>query len=30
MRVSAILKDPWEQLRLSIRHASQAHADGTG
>ena len=30
MRMSAILKDPWEQLRASIQAASQVHADETG
>jgi len=30
MRVSVILKDPWEQLRASIQAASQVHADETG
>jgi len=30
MRMSVILKDPWEQLRASIQAASQVHADETG
>jgi transposase len=30
MRMSAILKDPWEQLRASIQAAQQVHADETG
>lgn len=30
MRMSAILKDPWEQLRVSIQQAEQVHADETG
>jgi transposase len=30
MRMSAILKDPWEQLRQSIQQAQQVHADETG
>ncbi len=30
MRMSVILKDPWEQLRASIQAAQQVHADETG
>jgi transposase len=30
MRMSAILKDPWEQLREYIQKAQQVHADETG
>jgi transposase len=30
MRMSAILKDPWEQLRTAIKQAQQVHADETG
>ena len=30
MRMSVILRDPWEQLRASIQAASQVHADETG
>jgi transposase len=30
MRMSAILKDPWERLRASIQQAQQVHADETG
>jgi transposase len=30
MRMSAILKDPWEQLRAAIKQAQQVHADETG
>ncbi|MGO9971927.1 MAG: IS66 family transposase [Solirubrobacteraceae bacterium] len=30
MRMSAILKDPWEQLRTAIQQAQQVHADETG
>jgi transposase len=30
MRMSVILKDPWEQLRASIQQAQQVHADETG
>jgi transposase len=30
MRMSAILKDPWEQLRAHIQQAQQVHADETG
>jgi transposase len=30
MRMSAVLKDPWEQLRASIQQAEQVHADETG
>ena len=30
MRMSAILKDPWEQLRAYIQQAQQVHADETG
>lgn len=30
MRMSVILKDPWEQLQASIQAASQVHADETG
>lgn len=30
MRMSAILKDPWEQLRTAIQKAQQVHADETG
>lgn len=30
MRMSEILKDPWERLRASIQAASQVHADETG
>ena len=30
MRMSAILKDPWEQLRTYIQKAQQVHADETG
>jgi transposase len=30
IRMSAILKDPWEQLRQHIQKAQQVHADETG
>jgi len=30
MRMSAVLKDPWEQLRCYIQQAQQVHADETG
>ena len=30
MRMSVILKDPWEQLRASVQAARQVHADETG
>jgi transposase len=30
MRMSVILKDPWEQLRASVQAAQQVHADETG
>jgi len=30
MRMSQMLKDPWEQLRASIQQAEQVHADETG
>jgi len=30
MRMSAVLKDPWEQLRASVQRAEQVHADETG
>ena len=30
MRMSAMLKDPWEQLRTAIQQAEQVHADETG
>ena len=30
MRMSVILKDPWEHLRASIQAASRVHADETG
>lgn len=30
MRMSAVLKDPWEQLRRAIQAAEQVHADETG
>lgn len=30
MRMSQILKDPWEQLRAAIGQAQQVHADETG
>ncbi len=30
MRMSQVLKDPWEQLRHSIQQAQQVHADETG
>ncbi len=30
MRMSAVLKDPWEELRRAIQQAEQVHADETG
>lgn len=30
MRMSVILKDPWEQLHTAIQRAQQVHADETG
>lgn len=30
MRMSQVLKDPWEQLRTAIGQAQQVHADETG